>query len=729
MIWPLVVAGACLVGMVGGAGLAWLLRRYTDVDARNLYIVAGILLAVEVALWAARLTTIAAAILPGTLLWVAAAAMGRRWRLSDLGAGEDLRDYENARRWIWQPKRTLLEGESVKLGGQGQVIRKFEWPASEPYVPMTADPDGPRVPRGDGHHLFSVGGTGSGKTTSVLRALAGRVIKTGGAGLVLDQKGDAPTETFLRALAAATGRPFVIFDPRDPDSDRWQPIWGDHPNEVAARLVAGIQTTEPYYADSLRNHLILVLEVLHAAGQWPPGFRDIVKQTRLSNFKSIVDLAQTIPVDGPLDEEDRRELIADVKDHWSFCKSMPGQNALNGGLTRLALVGKAWTKVLRPRDLPDGRRAGITLPQALDAGAIVLWRTWVDVMPEAAEAMTALALSDIHAAASVAGTDDERSGRPPAPPWTALVDEFAGVLESAGPLVLALLQRGRSHHGQILVVTQSVADVEAITGKTGLLESLTDNFAGIIAHRQQAPDSRDWLARLFGTISLWSSTDQTTGYGQIASGDGSRRRVRQFVVAADTFADLPKFWAVIGSFSPRALPVKTKVDQLHLPPGDPIRTGGDTPTACETVIFTKPARGAGFDDEDESEDEAPEVPVARAITPARPRRSLRRPAPRQEEDQEAAPALDELEPPNPTSDIINRPPEPVEPPDIDEPTDDQPEQREGERPPRRKRKGKRSTGRPANNLEDERQRGPQTGTEPADDGDEGEWRPGAALDF
>jgi hypothetical protein len=47
----------------------------------------------------------------------------------------------------------------------------------------------------------------------------------------------------------------------------------------------------------------------------------------------------------------------------------------------------------------------------------------------------------------------------------------------------------------------------------GLLPSLTDNFSGVVAHRQTAPESRDWLAKLIGTRALWQSTNQTTGHG------------------------------------------------------------------------------------------------------------------------------------------------------------------------------------------------------------------------
>jgi hypothetical protein len=59
---------------------------------------------------------------------------------------------------------------------------------------------------------------------------------------------------------------------------------------------------------------------------------------------------------------------------------------------------------------------------------------------------------------------------------------------------LAMLQRGRSHHGQVIVVTQSAADPEALTGQPGPLTSLTDNFTRFAIHRQNAPETRNGLA-------------------------------------------------------------------------------------------------------------------------------------------------------------------------------------------------------------------------------------------
>jgi hypothetical protein len=473
--------------------------------------------------------------------------MGRRWRLADLGAGEELRRYEQARRWIWQPAPPRRDGERVYIATQGEIVHERTWPAREPYVPMTRD-DAARLPRRAGQHVATFGATGSGKTTSVLRAVTGRVLSDGSALLCVDPKGDPPTEAFLRRLATAAGRPYVLFDPLSPETDHWQPLWGERPSAVVARALAGIEKSEPYYFNTLRQHVTLIATVLHASGHWPPSFPLLVEAAQLQRFERVVMLARSLRHEQP-------ELWRRVSDHQEWVQSREGKQALNGGLVLLDLVvGDAWRPVLAPRATAHSEAApvGVSIAAAIRAGAIVLWRTHVDEMPDEARAITAVALADIHASSIHA------DGKP----WTLMLDEFGAIVQTCAPQALALLQRGRTHNGQVHVITQSIADVEALTGQTGLLDSLSDNFAGFVVHRQTSPDSRDWLAKLMGTTALWQSTDQTSGHGMSSTGAGSRRRVREFRVGSDTFAELPLGEALI--YSIHAKPTRVLVDPLIL---------------------------------------------------------------------------------------------------------------------------------------------------------------------
>ncbi len=562
---------ASIAAAVAGVGVAWWLRRRTMISIRNVYLATAGVVALDLAvnhtrIWPGLLVTI-----PVTALTVAATVAGRRWRLSDLGAGEELRAHEQQRRWLWEPRIPRREGETVRIATQGQILRERAWPQSESFVPMTADPDGPRVPRQSGRHVFTAGATGSGKTTSALRAAAGRVLKDRAALFYVDQKGDPDVEAFLRNLAGNAGVPFILFDPRaEADSDHWQPLWGTRPGEVVARVLAGIEKVNPYYTDTLRLHVGIVAAVLHTAGYWPPSFPLLVEASQVAQYDRVVTLARR-------HKDARPDLWRRVQHQEKFLQTRAGEEALGGGLVRLDLViGEAWRAVLTPRVDPDGGLAAVNLTQAIRERAIVLWRTHVDTMADEAKTVTAVILNDIHASAAEA----QRDGQPPAR-WTCVLDEFGAVIATAAGQALGLLQRGRTHEGQVYVVTQSVADVEALTGQAGLLASMADNFAGFIIHRQTAPESRDWLAKLMGTTALWQSTDQTSGHN--ATGTGTRRRVRQFRVSSDRFSELTVGEAAIHtSLGPP--PVVCRVKQLRLAPAEPQRIGSAGRSACEMTV-------------------------------------------------------------------------------------------------------------------------------------------------
>ena len=280
-----------------------------------------------------------------------------------------------------------------------------------------------------------------------------------------------------------------------------------------------------------------------------------------------------------------------MRNHHRFASSSEGQRALAGGLLRLELViGQAWRDVLTPRRIATGELAAVSLANAIRQHAVVLWRTHVDQMPDEARTVTALILTDIHASAVEAQT------RGPAA-WTVVLDEFGAVITTAADQALELLQRGRTHDGQVHVITQSVADIEALTSQPGLLASMADNFTAFIIHRQTAPESRDWLAKLMGTTALWQSTDQTSGH--TATGAGTRRRVREFRVGSDEFARLRTGEAVVHTtLGPP--PVTCQVKILQLADQDPHRIVAGAQSACEIAVHSAteiPATQAGHDED------------------------------------------------------------------------------------------------------------------------------------
>jgi hypothetical protein len=567
MLHPSVVLlDLALVIALGALGLlgAWLLRRRTTLSVKNLYLAAGLtglalVVSVAVRAWSAVLV-----LAPIAAPALAGASSGRRWRLADLGAGEELRQHELSRRWMWQPAPERRPGERRYIASQG--VHERPWPDDVEYVPMTGQGDrGARLPLGEGQHVFQCGGTGTGKTTTARRLLAARTLAHGASALLIDQKGDPEDEQQLRRIAAAGGRPFVLFDPRDPETDRWQPLWGA-PADVAARAVEPIKKSEPYYADVLRQHLNLIVEVLHAADRWPPSFPLLVDAARSNRYETICDLAAGLG-------HEHRALQRRVEEHAEWVSSREGKKDLAGGLVRLELVmGAAWREVLTPRLTPDGATVAVGLVEAIKAGAVVMWRTYADDMPDEAAAITVLALADLHAAAGHASA-----------PWTLMLDEFGAVIHMAAARGVAILQRARSHHGQVIVITQSAADIEALSQQPGLLPSLSDNFSAFVAHRQTAPETRDWLAKLMGTRAIWQSTDQAPGLTAMPTGSGSRRRVREFRIGSDVFATLRRGEAVIyTTLGPD--PERASILPARLPANNPYRIGHGDRHAAEIPV-------------------------------------------------------------------------------------------------------------------------------------------------
>jgi TraM recognition site of TraD and TraG len=278
----------------------------------------------------------------------------------------------------------------------------------------------------------------------------------------------------------------------------------------------------------LRLHLDAVCRLLHAGDLWPPSVPLLIDAAQPAQYPALLQIAEHL--DGRHATLKRR-----AHQHASWVGSPNGREALDGGAGRLEVaLALATREIVTPRVTPDGEAVAIGLREALALRAVVMWRLHADVMPDEAAAMTVLVRADLHDAAGRADV-----------PWTLLLDEFGAVIQTAAARATAILQRGRTHGGQVVVATQSVMDAEALTPQAGLLASLADNFSGVVAHRQIAPESRDWLAKLMGTRALWQSTNQTSGHGAQHSGQGSSRRVREFRIGSDVFAQLEQGEAVI----------------------------------------------------------------------------------------------------------------------------------------------------------------------------------------
>jgi hypothetical protein len=118
------LAAFWLCAAAGAAG-AWLLRRRTSLSVKNLYLAGGIAAAACGALTFAREWDDLLVVAPPAAAPTTGALIGRRWRLSDLGAGDELREHELRRRWIWQPPPKRHPGERIYIRSQGARVSRF----------------------------------------------------------------------------------------------------------------------------------------------------------------------------------------------------------------------------------------------------------------------------------------------------------------------------------------------------------------------------------------------------------------------------------------------------------------------------------------------------------------------------------------------------------------------------------------------------------------------------
>ena len=259
---------------LGGLGVlcAWLMRRYSTLSARNLYPPGRVRpggAGAGVAVHAWSVVLVIAPVVRADRLGRRSTRVGCDWRIWAPARSCGPMSWRAA--GSGSPHRRRLPGERVYLRSQGELVHRRPGRRACPYVSMSERrARGLRLPLGDGQHIFACGATGSGKTTTMRRVLAARTLMQRAALLILDQKGDQEDVEQMSRLAAAAGVPFVLFDPQDPGSDRYQPLWGT-PAQVAARAVEPIKQSEPYYYDVLRLHLDMVCRVLHAADRWPPS--------------------------------------------------------------------------------------------------------------------------------------------------------------------------------------------------------------------------------------------------------------------------------------------------------------------------------------------------------------------------------------------------------------------------------------------------------------------------
>ena len=470
--------------------------------------VAGLpLLPVAVALRERGLVALALGLLAG-----AAVAAAWQRRALERGGVEAQREREHG--GPLRSIRSILRLRRVR--GRRTVGGRFVVGKARGGGPLT-------VPFGSqqGVRAFIPGAPGSGKTVT-MAAHAVAYAEAGQAVICVDPKGDRALRSHLRAAAARLERPFLEWTPSGPST--YNPLGLGSPSELADKVLAGEQFTEPHYLRQAQRYIGLALRVAHAHGHWPPSLADLVALMDPVRLEVSAEQCPDIELSehvcsylGALPDRSRRELSG-VRDRIAvLCESELGAWLGSGAIAGGESAAPA---------------AEIELERAIEEQAVVYVHLDSDRFPLAAEMLGVSLLVDLITLAAKLQRQDLRG--------LVIVDEFSAL---ASDQITRLMSRSRSAGLSVLVGTQSLGDLDQARegdATESVRKQLFSHVDYVVAHRQSDPEGAELLARFAGTAPQWVTTRKMgTFMGVLVPIDeGSRSRAREFVRHPDEFKRL-----------------------------------------------------------------------------------------------------------------------------------------------------------------------------------------------
>jgi hypothetical protein len=367
---------------------------------------------------------------------------------------------------------------------------------------------------------FILGAADSGKTTAMKQAIRINVAAGLGA-FVFDGKGASELRDWLAELARRTGQRLVVWTP---DGGAWfNPLVYGTYTEKAELLLATQRFTEPHYQTMYQRCLINVMHCLEESLERAPTLADVIA---LIDADELTRAARSMR-----DQVARAEVLS-----YAARMTAEERRALRGLENRLAVLIEAGPGhfLLPPADGAAGEELDVAV--AVAEGAIVYVALDSSRFPELARQLGTLMLGALRAYAGQveAGVFERR-------PFLVAVDEFSAI---GADVVAALYARGRSALSSLLLVTQELADLEAVGAH--LRDQIVGNLTWLLGLRQNVPESAAWLSDVAGSEETWEhvfhSSERRWGALGPPAGEGrvSSRRGRRPRVEPDEFKELRK---------------------------------------------------------------------------------------------------------------------------------------------------------------------------------------------
>lgn len=340
-------------------------------------------------------------------------------------------------------------------------------------------------------HMWVVGGTGVGKTRSVLEPLIRADIIAGRPVVVIDGKGDQELlqRIIAYALEAGRDREVYTFDLSHPNSsDTYNPLLRGNPTEIKDKLMASFpegRGDSTYY----RNHAqLLILDVLRAlrSGGHGATLQDLhAAATTPDALIALYTLAQ--------DDSIKQELQQRIET-WNADK-------FSGLSTHLALICKSDFGHLFNTYNPT-----IDLLRAYQNRQIVYFGLPTLRYQETARGLARLVLQDLKTVAGLIQSDIPPEQRHH---MSVIVDEFASF---AFAEFAEFLNKARASRIGVVLSHQSLSGDLKATGE-GFFKQVVGNTNTKVFLRQDDADDAQYISRLGGTFRDIKETVRTeTGF-------------------------------------------------------------------------------------------------------------------------------------------------------------------------------------------------------------------------
>lgn len=372
-------------------------------------------------------------------------------------------------------------------------------------------------------HVFLIGTTGSGKTTTIL-CFIDYAIKANIPLVIIDGKGDFDFAKTISGMAEKYNRIFQLFSISQPDeSYHYNPLASGGATELKDRLMELSEWKEPYYQYMAERYLQLALTLFEKAYK-NYDLYSFVEGMTIGNLQRLaIELKAPQSVNDYLNSVDEKK-IASLID-------------------RLTIITESQIGYL----FSNEPKKTISLQEAVNNKNIVLFSLDSLAYPLYAKLLGRLVINDLKAVASKRKKDDCLI--------MTVYDEF-NVFASRN--VVDLINKSRSKGFSALIATQSLADLDVIDN--ALKSQIIQNCNTLIVQRQNDSKDAETLAQIIGTEESWAITHQVDN--KKSTGLGSIRFVKEFIIHPDKIKRLEVGQAVIVRKIPKFQTHETTINKL-----------------------------------------------------------------------------------------------------------------------------------------------------------------------